>query len=309
MVDQDPMGELNLPGANTGAAQNGLGIAEPPAADQANLGGPAPQPAAGQAIPAPNGGPSPPVPMLMQQLEVIIRKLIGDTLPGHLAPILGAVGSAQDSSSDLAQQNAKDLRLMTLDMRTKDRLEAVRLSKEGNAKVIAIFKVIADASFKAHGRRSIAGCSHEAGLLEASGLVFACILCMDIAIAYHNAVEQKDPLPYWLPGLPDEYHLRSLDRNCRNSVRWPGHTACHSPSAQQCFNSACYANLHMQTTWAAIKTLPVPYEVLIVIADFRRNELTALRRCFLRTTRWWTCMACRQLVSTGLPWWPRWTRR
>jgi hypothetical protein len=73
--------------------------------------------------------------LVLQQLEVIVRRLIGDTLPGHLAPILGAVGSAQDSSSDLAQQNAKDLRLMTLDMRTKDRLEAVRLSKEGNAKV------------------------------------------------------------------------------------------------------------------------------------------------------------------------------
>jgi hypothetical protein len=150
-----------------------MGQAEAQAANQANLLGTATQPAAGHPPLAPNGGPPPPVPLAMQQLEVIVRKLIGDTLPGHLAPILGAVGSAQDSSSDLAQQNAKDLRLMTLDMRTKDRLEAVHLSKEGNAKVIAIFKVIADASFKAHGRRSIVGCSHEAGLLEASVLFLA----------------------------------------------------------------------------------------------------------------------------------------
>jgi hypothetical protein len=162
-------------GTPAGAMQAGLGT-EAPTAEQANLGAAAPavQPAAGQALHAPIGGPSQPAPLALQQLEGMIRRLIGDTLPGHLAPILGAVGSAQDSSSDLAQQNAKDLRLMTLDMRTKDRLEAVRLSKEGNSKVIAIFKVIADASFKAHGRRSIAGCSQEAGLLEASG-VFACL--------------------------------------------------------------------------------------------------------------------------------------
>jgi hypothetical protein len=183
MVEQDPMGELDPGTLLLGANTTQTGQAEATAADQANLGGPAPQPA------APNpGGPSPPVPLVLQQLEVIVRRLIGDTLPGHLAPILGAVGSAQDSSSDLAQQNAKDLRLMMLDMRTKDRLEAVRLSKEGNAKVIAIFKVIADASFKAHGRRSIAGCSHEAGLLEASGLLLqmdiACYLHLDICILY-----------------------------------------------------------------------------------------------------------------------------